>query len=170
MLAADFLQVLHFGPTVYSSLTALGPRLLVLFKKSGDEKQKKRSCFQTRTHLDEPLSQQVDRLGHGRVVLREQLDDVFWWTTSLEIPDGEKQLFFHPLHGSLCLDLLMSTAINNEDYQWLDSEECTRRWLLTFSGCWRWWAPLCNPCWRTSSDSFPELSHHFPHRQYLPVE
>lgn len=45
-----------------------------------------------------------------------------------------------------------------------------RRRMLTFSGCWRWWAPLCNPCWRTSSDSFPEFSHHFPHRQDLPVE
>lgn len=45
--------------------------------------------FYVRTHLDEPLGQQIDGLSHGWVVFREKLNDVFWRTTCLEIPARE---------------------------------------------------------------------------------
>lgn len=40
----------------------------------------------TGTHLDEPLSQQINSLSHGRVIFREKLDDMFWRATCLKIP------------------------------------------------------------------------------------
>ena len=42
------------------------------------------------THLDEPLCQQINSLSHSRVVLREELDDMFWRATCLEIPVGKR--------------------------------------------------------------------------------
>lgn len=38
------------------------------------------------TCLNEPLSQQVDGLGHGSVVLRQQLDDILRRSSCLKIP------------------------------------------------------------------------------------
>lgn len=38
------------------------------------------------THLNEPLSQQIYSLGHGRVVVGKLLDDKFWRTTRFKIP------------------------------------------------------------------------------------
>lgn len=44
------------------------------------------------------------------------------------------------------------------------------RQTLTFSVCWRWWAPWCNLCLRISVDSLPAFSHHSPLPHNPPVK
>lgn len=50
----------------------------------GDTKYRKQGrtcCRPLHTHLNEPLSQQVNSLSHSRVIIRKTLDDKFWRTT-----------------------------------------------------------------------------------------
>lgn len=46
------------------------------------------------TCLNEPLSQQVHSLGHRCIVLRQELDDIFWRPSCLEIPGKSKMAAF----------------------------------------------------------------------------
>lgn len=70
------------------------------------------------THLDEPLSQQINSLCHSRVVFREKLDDMLWRTTCLEIPA-----------------MVMVSYCHSDFFFEVSVQKLEIRYMLTFSGC-----------------------------------
>lgn len=106
MLYQETLEVI-FHPLLYLSrldtCSQTKKKRRVNEKHSGDDRRRiSGSVGLPRTHLDEPLCQQVDGLSHSGVVFREKLDDVFWRATCLEIPARKKHGFCHPT-GSLMI-------------------------------------------------------------------